>query len=105
MRNKRESNKFWRDLVYTKGKLDEKKVMNELSDFYYIMGQVPEVYCAITGNTLSKLMYPASTVIDEFEDHNLDKEITKEDVADMLNKCDNLKELKKELVDYFELKK
>lgn len=94
---------FWKDLIYTKGKLDEKKVMNELSDFYYIMEQVPKVYCAVTGGRLSKLMYPADTVIGIFEDLYYDKEITQDDVNQMIGDCDSLEELKDELRNYFGL--
>ena len=32
---------FWKELVYTNGKLDEVKVKNELHDFHFILEQVP----------------------------------------------------------------
>ena len=102
-KHEEESDKFWKDLIYTKGKIDEKKVLNELSDFYYIMQQVPQVYVAITGGLLSKLMYPAETVIGEFEEHNLDKGITQDDIKEMIESCDTLAELKEELKDYFNI--
>lgn len=66
---KKESDAFWRGLVYTKkGVLNERKVLKELSDFYFLMHQVPEVYCAVTGGLLSKTNYYASTVIQAYQD-------------------------------------
>lgn len=65
----READKFWKDIIYRKdGKLNVSQVKRELRDFYYIMKQVPEVYCSVTGGLLSKLMYPASVVISAYED-------------------------------------
>lgn len=55
---------FWRGIICNEdGTIDEKKVMAELSDFSFIINQLPKVYCHITNNTLSKHMYPAETVI------------------------------------------
>ena len=64
----KESNKFWKDIIYfksgkNKGKINEKQVLRELSDWYYVMDQIPKVYCHITGSRLSKVMYSADTVI------------------------------------------
>ncbi len=100
-KTKKSSDNFWKDLVYTKGKLDEKKVLNELSDYYFMLEEVPKVYCAVTNYSLSKPNYYASEVISMFEDLYLDKGITHDDVQDMIKGCDTLKELKKELKEYF----
>lgn len=105
MSNAGESNKFWKGVIYDKnGKLDEKQVLKELADFYFIMQEVPEVYCRITGNQMSKLMYKADDVITLFEQYNLNKEITQDDVMDMIKNCTDLEELKEELIEYFDLK-
>lgn len=104
MKKTTESDKFWEDIIYKKGKLDEKQVLKELSDFYYIMEQVPKVYDEITGGALSKLMYPAETVLGIFEDLHYDKKIIQDDMREIVNNLNlDLKELKKELRDYFEL--
>ena len=98
---RKKSNEFWKDLIYTKGKLDEKKVLNELSDFYYIMDQVPKVYYAVTRGNLSKLMYPAETIIGFLEDNFYDKDITHDDVKKMIEDSETIDDLKEELQDYF----
>lgn len=58
---------FWKPLLQTNGKWDEKKIKNELSDLVFIYEQVDEVYCALTGGKLSKPMYYANTIITEYE--------------------------------------
>lgn len=98
---KKESDEFWKELVYTDGKLDEEKVLNELADFSFVIGEVPKVYCAITGGRLSKPNYYADQVIAEFEDRNYDKRITQEDVAAMIKECKTKNELIGELKEYF----
>lgn len=99
---KKEIKDFWKPLIYTKGKLDEKKVMNELADFYFIMNEVPKVYCEITGGLLSKLMYPAEVVLGEFQERFWDKDTIREDIEEMIKSVETLKELKEELKDYFD---
>jgi len=100
--NKIESDNFWKDIIYNKdGSLNEEQILKELSDFRYIMKQVPIVYEEVAG--LTKLMYPAKTIIQEFESRNLDKEITKSDIRDMIDQCSDIEELKDELRYYFEL--
>ena len=64
-----ESNSFWKDIIYRDGKIDEEQVLKELSDFYYVMKQVPRIYCHITGGKLSKVMYSAETIIAESNDY------------------------------------
>ena len=63
----KEWREFWKPLLLTKGKFDEKKIKAEMHDLVFIYEQVGEVYCYITGNKLSKPMYYAKTIIDEFE--------------------------------------
>lgn len=58
--------KTWKPLLYTKGKLDEKKISKEMKDLIFIYKQVGVVYCEITGNKLSKPMYYADTIIEEY---------------------------------------
>jgi hypothetical protein len=96
------SDDFWKNIIYKNGKLDEAQVLKELSDFYYIMQQVPKVYEAVTNGRLSKLMYSADTVISQFEECTYSKSITQADIKDML-KSHTMEELKERLIDYFEL--
>jgi hypothetical protein len=97
----KEIEEFWKPLIYTKGKLSERKVMNELYDYYFILQEVPKVYCDITGGLLSKPNYSAETILGEFNERFLDKETTNEDVAEMIKTAKTLKELKEDLEDYF----
>ena len=100
----KEKIEFWKDIVLFKnGKVNKTQMFKELADYSFMMEEVPKVYCAVTNERLSKLMYPSETVISEFEDCNLDKEITQDDVKDMIKDCDSLEELKKELKSYFNL--
>ena len=94
---------FWEPIIYKNGKIDEEQVLKELSDFYFIMQEVPKVYCEITGGTLSKLMYKAENVLTYFEDLNYDKKITQEDIQMFIDRCDDPEELKDELREYFDL--
>ncbi len=61
--------KFWEEILVKDGKLDMDQLKKELTDWYYVMGEAPKVYCAVTGNQLSKVMYAADTVIMAFEDY------------------------------------
>ena len=59
----KEIKQFWQDIIYKNGKIDEKQVMKELADFYFVMQEVPKVYCAITGGSLSKINYPSEVIL------------------------------------------
>ena len=76
---------------------------NDYDHYLWIRGQVAEVYCEITGGTLSYADYDAKTVLGYFEDYNLSKSITQEDVKMYINSCETLQELKEDLTSYFEL--
>ena len=103
MNNRKESYKFWKPIIYKDGKLDEIQVLKELADFYFVMQEVPKVYCAITNDQLSKLMYDSDTVLGYFNELFYDKECTQEDIIDMIKGCTDLQELKKDLANYFDL--
>lgn len=64
-----ESWKFWEPIVTKNGVLDLEQVKLELHDFYVAMQEVPKVYCHITGNRLSKILYDASVVIKAADNH------------------------------------
>ena len=78
-------NEFWKDIVCNPdGSLNVEQVKKELADFNFIMDQIPKVYCHVTGDTLSKPMYYADSVIKCADDHlndqieNANKELIKE---------------------------
>ena len=59
---------FWREIVYKDGKLDEEAVLNELADYRFLMAQVSDVYCHITGGRMSKPMHYAKDVIAQHDE-------------------------------------
>jgi hypothetical protein len=66
--DKRESDEFWKDIIYKDGKINEEQVMKELADFYFVIQEVPKVYCHVTGGMLSYVTYPAQTIISVADD-------------------------------------
>lgn len=65
----RESDEFW-DSIFTEDyPLTKENVYKELKDYYYILKQLPSVYCEVTGGRLSKLNYPAESVIQAHNDY------------------------------------
>lgn len=88
------------DWLYKNGKLDEEAVLKEISDYDFILEEVPKVYCEITGGLLSKLMYPAEVVLDEFNKRFWNKEIVIDDIKAMIKSTETFEELKEELESY-----
>lgn len=69
LKNQRESLDFWKDIVSKDGELDREQLQKELLDYHYILKQLPEIYCHITGGLLSKQMYSAKTIIASSDDY------------------------------------
>lgn len=61
-------NGFWKPLLLTGGTWSERKIRNELHDLVFVVDQVSEVYCYITGSQLSKPMYYAETIKTAYDD-------------------------------------
>jgi hypothetical protein len=59
----------WLAGVYDGEKLTTEKVGAELSDYHFILGEVPKVYDHVTGGLLSKPNYHANVVIAAADDH------------------------------------
>lgn len=73
-----ESDKFWKGIIYKDGKIDEKQVLLELADHYFMLEQIPIVYCHATGGLLSEQMYFAhavNEVITDYIDRSIEEEI------------------------------
>lgn len=60
---------FWKPILAPNGEINLEQLKNELSDFLFIMREVPKVYCEITGNVLSKLTYYSDVVINKANEH------------------------------------
>lgn len=59
---------FWKDLVEKNGKLNKDQIMRELSDYYFLLEEVPKVYDAISGGRLSYPNYFSDVMIGQFEE-------------------------------------
>ena len=65
-----EWDEFWKGIICNEdGTINMQELKNNLYDFSFVLEQVPKVYCHITGNTLSKVMYKAETVISVADDY------------------------------------
>lgn len=76
---------FWKDLVEVDGVVNMDLVKNELSDYSFLMKEVPKVYMEVTNNTLSKPNYFAHEVINlyrqDLEKNYMHKEYDFEEVG------------------------
>jgi hypothetical protein len=95
-------NNFWKPILEDEnGNINKDQLIKELSDFSFIMEQVPQVYSAICG--LSKLMYPAQTIINELDARWIEKSYAYEDLCGMLEEEINVNsEIKDLLREYFD---
>ena len=96
---------FWLPLITTEGKLDMKKIKNELHDWDFVMKQVPLVYDHVAG--LSKVMYDAQTIIDEHDSRCHEFCVDKDDHKIELDDCrkSTLKEIESQNLAGQEVKK
>ena len=88
--------KFWKAIICNKdGSINLKQLKKELSDFSFIMEQIPIVYSNITGNRLSKLMYYADTVIkvaNEYQEE-LIQDLLKEEKEEILSDIEKIRSI------------
>lgn len=59
---------YWKPLLLTYGNFDEYKIKSEMMDLIFVFKQISKVYSTITGGLLSKPMYYADTIIEQYED-------------------------------------
>ncbi len=101
-------NDFWKSLVCQETPnanfLNEAAVKNELADYHFIIEQLPQVYSAVTGGTLSKHMYKADTVISLFMEKYGDIAETARLLPDdwdlITQDCKTNEDFKKVILDY-----
>ena len=65
---KKDFEELWEPLLYANGALDLRKIEAEMGDLIFVHEQIARVYCHITGGLLSKAMYYADVVIDQYND-------------------------------------
>ena len=101
---KKEYEEFWKEIVEESGVLDKDKVMRELSDYSFVLEQVPLVYCAVTGSRVSKPNTYAFEVIQQFENLYAPKDWFKDDLKDIFaEEKTSAEEKLQEVKDYFNL--
>lgn len=102
---RKESNEFWDDVFSCDYPFNKENVYKELSDFYFLMEQIPEIYCTVTGGKLSKTMYNSKTIIEAYEEY-LNKtceEHTKEKLTYLLEEIEECND-KNEIIDLIRIK-
>jgi hypothetical protein len=100
-------NEFWKKIVEKKGKMDQDAVKRELSDYSKVIDNCSCIYDIVTNGRISKPLTDWKVVESEYTDilseEYLDKEGTTEDIKNMINENKTLDDIKKELIDYFEI--
>ncbi len=97
---------FWKDFVTDgNGFWDSESIKNELHDFYFMMGQVPKVYCHVSGDKASNPMIYAS-VINTLHDETVEDAIHDEmqDLYDAIKLSDDPDEIKEIFRSYAHVK-
>ncbi|HDR6289503.1 TPA: hypothetical protein QCU33_005653 [Bacillus cereus] len=90
----------WEEIVMKDGKVDLEQVKKELSDYRYLLQQVPTVYSELAG--LSKPFYPARTIIERAQERQEEyaRDIYLEDIKQMAD--DDGKVSVEDIESYFE---
>lgn len=83
-----EVKRFWDNIIRNPdGTINEEQLYKELADFSFVMDQVSDVYCHITGNLLSKCNYRANMVKDKADEYYNDyyREIAEDLIDDLIS--------------------
>ena len=92
----------WEEIIYKDGKINEEQVFKELNDYAFLMEQASQVYEHVAG--LSKVNTKADEIISEYEERIFNKEITKDDVEDIINDNKSVEDLIEAITGYFEIR-
>ena len=69
MASDKESDAFWDEIFSAEDyPFNKENAYKELKDYYFVLEQIPKIYMEITGGTLSKTTYFASSVIQAYND-------------------------------------
>lgn len=60
---------FWLGIIMKDGNVDVEQTLKELSDFSFMIHEVPKVYMHVTGGLLSKPLYHAYGVTDAADEY------------------------------------
>lgn len=101
-----EYEEFWKEIVENDdGTLNKDQIMRELSDYLMIINNCESAYSEMTEGNVSKANTQFWEVKSIFEDKFLSKDITQDDIKEMIDNVNDIEELKKELIEYFEINK
>lgn len=92
MSSDKESDDFWDSVFDEEYPFNKENAYKELKDYYFVLEQLPLIYMEITGGTLSKTTYFASSVIEAYNDS----------VERKLDRIDDLEYALKEISEYIE---
>ena len=97
--------KFWQTIICNEdGTINIEQLKKELCDYSLMLGEVPQVYCEVTGHLLSKPHYYAEGVIQVFNDRYGNKanavDYLPDDWDDITDECKTNEDYKKILFEY-----
>jgi hypothetical protein len=97
---------FWAEIVCNEdGSINIDQVKKELSDYSFMLDEVPKVYCEVTGGLLSKPNYYAESVLSVFREQYADKawaiRLIPDDWDDLTADCVTNEDYKKVIFEYF----
>jgi ribosomal protein S8 len=104
-----EYDKFWKRIVENPdGTLNKDQVMRELSDYLMVIDNCERAYDTMTESTISKAntkFYEVEEIFNEkyFSTSSFDIYGCKVDLEEIMNDCETLDELKREIRKYFEI--
>jgi hypothetical protein len=99
---------FWADIVCNEdGSINMEQVKKELSDYSFMLDEVPKVYSEVTGGLLSKPNYYAESVLSVFRERYADKawaiRLLPDDWDDITADCVTNEDYKKAIFAYLEV--
>jgi len=100
---KQDYEEFWKNIVEVNGVLDKDKVMRELSDYHFMLQEVPKVYCEVSGGRISKPNTYAFEVIGEFNEQFNRKDWYEDDLKEILEQDVSAQDKIDEITNYFNL--
>lgn len=100
---------FWKGIIENEdGSINKDQLMRELADYSMVMHNCAMAYSTMTNQIISKQNTKFSAVESIFQEKYFSKDYydaygCSEDLIVILNDCNDIDELKKEIAEYFEI--
>ena len=99
---------FWAEIVCNEdGSINMEQVKKELSDFHFMIEEVPKVYSEVTDGMLSKPNYYAESVLSVFRERYADKawaiRLLPDDWDGVTEDCVTNEDYKKAIFEYLDI--